>query len=711
MKTNDVIERLKIAKKNKGYTLQQLSEISGVTLGTVYKIMSGALHKINADKLEKLAKALDVSVSYLTKGDNFASDDSDYLGLVKIACISPKLKVADCKFNSEEIVRRAITASQSGVKIAVFPELSITGYTCGDLFFQQALRTAALDGLQYIKTQLAAKDVLVIVGMPLTANNGKMYNVAVALYKGEILGVVPKTNLPNYNEFFEKRIFCQPDENTTTIRILDTDVPFGSKILFSNTLHREVCFAIEICEDVWVSNSPSISHAHAGANVILNLSASDESVVKSHFRHNMIEMQSAKTNVAYAYCSSGPDESTSDLVFSAHNIICENGVILDESLPFGSGYAQAEIDVEYIANERAKLDKYHTPDGYVVVDFEMPIGGCTRSYDKMPFVPSDSKVLNARCENALNILAHGLKKRIEHTNCQKLVIGVSGGTDSTLALMTCVNALKLLNRPTSDILAVTMPCFGTTQRTKNNSIALATAVGATVMDIDISASVTQHLKDIEHPLDQTDVTYENAQARERTQVLMDLSNKTNGLVIGTGDMSELALGWATYNGDHMSMYSVNSSVPKTFVKALLRHVANKSKEEVKNVILDVLDTPVSPELLPPSADGTIAQITEDNVGPYDLHDYFLFMIVRKGFTPAKVLKLAQVSFAGQYDKDTIYKWLRKFIWRFFSQQFKRSCTPDGVKIGSVDLSKHALRMPSDACATIWLDQLEKEYKK
>ncbi|MCH5156356.1 MAG: NAD(+) synthase [Clostridiales bacterium] len=669
--------------------------------------MSGELKSIKPDKLAKLAQALDVTTEYLLNGDKVSTTapHSDYLGIVKIACISPEVRVGDTDFNATEIISRAKQAASSGVKIALFPELCVTGYTCGDLFFQEALRVSSLNALNRICEETSALDIICIVGLPICGTLGKMYNAGAVIYHGQVLGVIPKKNLPNYNEFMEKRLFCAYAGENTTISINGRDVPFGIKLIFVNTLHRDVRFALEICEDVWVADSPSVSHSISGANAIFNLSASNETIVKGDFRKKMIEMQSAKCGVIYAYCSSGMSESTSQTVFSAHDIICENGECLAESKPFATGYAEAEVDFGFIENERAHLDHSESLQGYTTIEYEMPLGGTARVYKSTPFVPTDSNELNAVCERALTILAYGLKKRIEHVKSAKLVLGVSGGSDSTLALTICARALKLMNRPASDIIAVTMPCFGTSKRTLNNSIALANAFGATLMQIDITDAVTQHLKDIKHDFS-PDTTYENAQARERTQVLMDIANQVNGLVIGTGDMSESALGWSTFNGDQMSMYGANASVPKTLVKSILRYVADTSSKAIRDVIMDVLDTPVSPELLPPTANGEIAQITEDNVGPYELHDYFLFMMIRKGFTPRKVYELAKLSFAGKYDSDTILKWLKFFTKRFFTQQFKRSCSPDSVRLGSVDISKMGLRIPSDACYTMWLKELE-----
>ncbi len=703
-----VVERLNAAKKKQSLTLKQLSEKSGISLGTVNKIMSGALMDIKTDKLNKLAAALDVSTNYLLGIENEPTTLAThrFWGLAKVACVSPKVRVADCAYNAKHIVEGAIKAANDGAKIILFPELCITAYSCGDLFFHSALRTAALDALRYVCQQLRTVNAVVVVGLPLVDDSGKLFNVAAVLFGGEILGIVPKTNLPNYNEFFEKRLFTAAPDKNTIVTIDGKQVPFGTKIIFTDSLHPEIRFAAEICEDIWVAESPSFKHSNAGANLILNLSASDEIVTKAEYRRKMVEIQSAKAGAIYAYCSAGDGESTSEVVFSAHNIICENGLIVSESKPFGNGYAIAEVDFEFIQNERAKMSRTFSDDGYLKVHFEMPVDAFpTRCYDMSPFVPSDKKVLAERCETILTLQSHALKKRLEHTHCDKLVIGVSGGSDSTLALLVCKRALQLAGRDSSDIIAITMPCFGTTQRTLNNSIALATALGATLRKVDISAAVTQHLTDIGHDLTTTDVTYENAQARERTQVLMDVANAENGLVVGTGDMSELALGWATYNGDHMSMYGVNSSVPKTMVKAIIAYEAGRASSELKTVLLDVLYTPISPELLPPQQDN-IKQVTEDLIGPYELHDYFLYMTVRKGFAPSKVFAMAKISFKGKYSDKTIFFWLNKFVRRFFTQQFKRSCMPDGVKIGTVELSKNGWRVPSDACYDTWIADLE-----
>lgn len=704
MTTKHIVEKLNQLKKQKGWTLSQLAEISGISLGTINKIMSGSLQKVKPDKLEKLATAFGVSVELFQ--DQKSSTPSVDLGMVSIACISPDVRVGDCKYNCEQILEQTQKAHANGVKIALFPELSVTGYCCGDLFLQEILCTSALSCTVELCKKLANIDVMCVVGLPLQYNC-KVYNCAAVLYRGEILGFVPKMHLPNYNEFHETRHFALPKKENGFVVVHQKAIPFGTKLLFENANNKKMRIGVEICEDIWVTNCPSFEHANAGATIILNLSASNETVAKANYRRKLVEIQSGKTCTAYAYASCNATESTSKLVFSGHNIICENAEILAESLPFTTNYAQATVDFDYLYNEKSRYHSNHNTEGYDYVPFDMDVSACTRKYAPQPFVPSNEKELFDRCEIILKMQAHALKKRIEHVGASKLVLGVSGGSDSTLALITCVNALKLLNRPITDIISITMPCFGTTERTLNNSIALSKALGTTVKKIDISQAVTQHLVDIGQDLNNHDIAFENAQARERTQVLMDVANQCNGLVIGTGDQSELALGWCTYNGDHMSMYGVNASIPKTLVKVLLTHVAQTHKGVVGDTITDIVLTPVSPELLPPNADGTIKQITEDSVGPYLLHDYFMFMLLRKGFTPSKVFELAKISFEGEFTASEIYKWLRKFIWRFFTQQFKRSCSPDSVKIGSLDLSTCGMNIPSDACADVWLADLEK----
>ncbi len=698
----EIIRKLRDAKKECGITLKELSQKSGISQGTVNKIMSGALRGIKTDQLAKLSQAMGVSPSAFLDEKKNAACSRRFLGYVRIAAVSPRLKVGDCNGNTEEIIRLASKAADNGVAIALFPELCVTGYTCGDLLFNETLRKTAWDCVIKIRNALSAKDIAVIIGFPFE-NGGRLYNAAAVLQGGKILGIIPKTHLPNYNEFAEKRYFAAPPSDNQTVVTPDGEVLFGAKLLFKNVTHPEMCFACEICEDIWVAAPPSCTHAEAGATIICNLSASNETVVKADYRKNLVVMQSAKTNCIYAYCSSGPDESTTDLVFSAHNIIAENGNVIAEAPPFGSGYAQADADCGFIAGERAKLSREPQPRDYATVTFEMPLTEeITRLYSPSPFVPEDKDELAKRCKTVYSLQAYALKKRLEHTGAKKLVLGVSGGSDSSLALIASVNALKLANRPLSDLIAVTMPCFGTTRRTYDNSVALARAYGAEVRTIDLTETVSRHLKDIGHN-GEPDVVYENAQARERTQVLMDIANAENGIVVGTGDLSEAALGWSTYNGDHMSMYAVNCSVPKTFVKCMLKYEADRQNAAIGKILYDIVDTPVSPELLP---DGAAAQKTEDILGPYELHDYFLYMFVRMNFSPSKIYALAKISFKDVYSSQKIYQTLEIFLRRFFGQQFKRSCVPDGVKIGSVSLSPRGdFKMPSDACADLWLENL------
>ena len=637
-------------------------------------------------------------------------------GYVKVAAITPEIRVADTEYNAKNIIDLIEKADRADVELAVFPELSVTGYTCGDLFYSDTLLKGALDGLKRIAAATKDKKMLVFVGLPVK-KDGKLYNVAAAVSDGRVLGLVPKTYLPNYNEFYEKRHFNAYKGQTDSIRLdynagAEGDsvlVPFGTNILFCDGARENFKVAAEICEDLWTVSPPSCVHAINGATVIVNLSCSDEIIGKADYRRQLIKTQSARLNAAYVYADAGDGESTTDMVFSGHDIIAENGEILSESGLFTTGITLAEIDVDFLSYERSKTFNYDFGEkagGYTKIDFSasretLP----TRKYQKTPFVPSDISAVKERAELILKIQAEGLKKRLAHTRAKTAVLGLSGGLDSTLAILVTVKAAELCGLNKKNVIAVTMPCFGTTSRTFENTLKLAKALGVTLKKVDITKAVLRHLKDIKHG-GQTDVTYENAQARERTQVIMDIANQTGGIVVGTGDLSELALGWATYNGDHMSMYGVNSSVPKTLVRYIVRYFADCSRGKLKAVLNDILATPVSPELLPPK-DGEIAQKTEDIVGPYELHDFFLYCTVRKGFSPAKTLYVAQKTFGGEYDAETIEKWLKIFIRRFFAQQFKRSCVPDGVKVGSVALSPRGdLRMPSDAVCTLWLKEIE-----
>lgn len=635
-------------------------------------------------------------------------------GFIKTAAATPKVVVADCTNNADRILEYIDRAEENKVKVLVFPELCITGYTCGELFLQDVLLNSALEELKRIVAYTQNKDVFVTVGLPL-CEDGKLYNVAAAIQNGRLLGLIPKTNIPNYSEFYEARYFNKGNKEVTYITIDNQRVPFGTNLLFRSTNLKSLVIGLEVCEDLWVPISPSSYHALAGATLILNLSASDENTGKDAFRLELVKNHSAKLVCAYVYADAGEGESTTDLVFAGHNMIAENGSILKESKRFTSDMIITEIDTEKLINERRRMTtfEFDTTKDYEIVDFtyehskELPYTSLTREYHKSPFVPRNKDYRTGRCEEIITIQAYGLKKRIEHIGLKHVILGISGGLDSTLALLVTCKAFDLLGLSRKGIITVTMPCFGTTDRTYQNAIKLAKLLDTTFLEIPIKEAVLQHFKDIGHDKDTHDLTFENSQARERTQVLMDLASKYNGLVVGTGDMSELALGWATYNGDHMSMYGVNASVPKTLVKYLVAYFMEVTKDvELSEVLKDILDTPVSPELLPP-VEGDISQITEDIVGPYELHDFFLYYIVRFGFRPQKVFRLATLAFANEYDKETILKWLTVFYRRFFSQQFKRSCLPDGPKVGSVALSPRGdLRMPSDASVRLWLKDLE-----
>ena len=631
-------------------------------------------------------------------------------GFITAAAATPKIKVADVAYNGTEIERLMREASKKGARIIVFPELCLTGYTCGDLFSQGALLEAAKEELCRLVEVSAQVPGLMFVGLPLE-NRGKLYNTAAVFAGGEILGFVPKRFLPNSGEFYEARNFAPGKKGYESIDFHGELTPFGTSLLFQCVNVKNLTVAAEICEDLWTAAPPSVSHALAGASVIVNLSASSEATGKSEYRRQLIANQSARLLCGYVYASAGEGESTTDLVFSGHNMIAENGTLLSESERFQPGIIYGDIDLERLSGERRKSSTFMTTadEDYAEIDFELPETELhlTRQIDPTPFIPNNRKNLNDRCEEILAIQAMGLKKRLEHTNCQHAVIGISGGLDSTLALIVTALAFDFLEKPRSCITAVTMPCFGTTDRTYRNACELTKRLGAELLEVDIKNAVRVHLCDIGHAEEIHDVTYENAQARERTQVLMDIANRLGGMVIGTGDMSELALGWATYNGDHMSMYGVNASVPKTLVRHLVRYYADVCQDQgISEILLDVLDTPVSPELLPPE-EGKISQKTEDIVGPYELHDFFLYYVLRFGFSPAKIYFLAQAAFGRSYEKETIKKWMKIFYRRFFSQQFKRSCLPDGPKVGSVGVSPRGdLRMPSDACATLWLAEIE-----
>ncbi len=633
-------------------------------------------------------------------------------GFIRTAALTPKIQVADTRANGEETIRLAKEAANQGAKVLVFPELGITGYTCSDLFLQELLLKAAREELFHIAKETAALDAILFVGLP-WEKDGKLYNVAAALSHGKLLGMVPKLNMPNYGEFYERRHFTPGNAEVEDIWIAEAEdyIPFGRNLLFTCEELPGLCIAAEICEDVWVPNPPSIGHALAGATVIVNCSASDETTGKNLYRESLISGQSARLVCGYIYANAGEGESSQDLVFGGHNIIAENGTILAESERFTNETIYAELDIARLVGERRRMTTFRTDTSrsYIEVGFHLKKEETklSRFVDPAPFVPGSDSDRQRRCEEIFAIQYMGLKKRLEHTHCRTAVVGISGGLDSTLALLVTVKAFDSLKLPRSGILGVTMPCFGTTDRTYRNACEMVEKLGATLKEVDIREAVSIHFRDIGHEPTVQDVTYENSQARERTQVLMNLANQAGGMVIGTGDMSELALGWATYNGDHMSMYGVNAGVPKTLVRHLVRYYADTCGEEKLSAVLqDVLDTPVSPELLPPK-DGEIAQKTEDLVGPYELHDFYLYYILRFGFEPEKIYRLAGKAFEGVYDRETILKWLKTFYRRFFAQQFKRSCLPDGPKVGSVAVSPRGdLRMPSDACARLWLEQLE-----
>lgn len=631
-------------------------------------------------------------------------------GFITVATATPQVAVADCEANAQAILACINEMAAAHAKVMVLPELCITGYTCSDLFWQTKLLDEAEAALSVIAEGSRQVDALIAVGMPLRVA-GKLLNVAAILCRGKLLGFVPKVNLPAYNEFYETRHFTSGSADMGTVQFCGEEIPVGTNLLFSCENMVDLCVAAEICEDLWVPNPPSVHHALAGASVICNLSASDEMVGKGSYRRDLVAGQSARLVCAYLYATAGEGESTTDLVFGGQNLIAENGTVLAESATFENEINVATIDVQRLASERRRMSTFPAAESkeyreisFALVEEETKLA---RFFDADPFVPSNADQLSDRCEEILNIQALGLKKRLAHTHAKSAVVGISGGLDSTLALLVTARAFDMLGLPRKGIVAVTMPGFGTTDRTYNNAVAMIKSLGATFKEVPIAKAVMQHFADIDHDASIHDVTYENSQARERTQILMDIANQANGFVIGTGDLSELALGWATYNGDHMSMYAVNASVPKTLVRHLVRHYADTSADEVlAGVLYDVLDTPVSPELLPPE-DGAISQKTEDLVGPYELHDFFLYQMLRMCFPPAKIYRVAKEAFAGRYSNETILKWLRTFYWRFFSQQFKRSCLPDGPKVGSVAVSPRGdLRMPSDACVSAWIKEVE-----
>ncbi len=642
-------------------------------------------------------------------------------GFIKVAAATPVIRVADCNHNAEQIIKLIDLAQQKGIKLIVFPELSVTGYTCGDLFLQDTLLRGAEENVKRIADYTKGLDLVVVVGFPYSVK-GKLYNTAAIIQDGKVLGLVPKMSIPNYTEFYEARHFTSGIADAFPIDFMGEEIYFGSRLLFQCKNIPDFILGVEICEDLWIPQSPSIEHCIAGASIIANLSASDELTGKDAYRRDLVKSQSAKLVCGYIYADAGEGESTTDLVFTGHNLIAENGILLTESEPFENGIISTEVDLGKLKSERRRM---HTYLGQKSVPYRMisyslgslraelgqgerlPEIPLSRAIDPAPFVPSNQSEREKRCKDIISIQAMGLKTRLAHIGSSCAVVGISGGLDSTLALLVTNRAFEMLQLDKKGIIAVTMPCFGTTDRTYQNAVELSKCLGVTLLEIPIGEAVELHFRDIGHDKLQHDLTFENSQARERTQVLMDIAGKYNGFVVGTGDMSELALGWATYNGDHMSMYGVNSSVPKTLVRYLVDYFADTAKDgKLREVLKDILDTPVSPELLPPK-NGEISQKTEDIVGPYELHDFFLYYILRFGFEPGKIYRLAKIAFSGVYEEQTILKWLKVFYRRFFTQQFKRSCLPDGPKVGSVSVSPRGdLRMPSDACAALWMKELD-----
>ena len=627
-------------------------------------------------------------------------------GFLRVCTATPAIKVADCGHNAAAVIALTKEAAAKGASLVVFPELCLTGYTCGDLFLQQGLLKKASDALLQVAAETAGLDCLTIVGLPL-AVGGALYNCAAIVYHGKVLGFVPKTNLPDHGECCESRYFT-PGMAFQTVNWNKTAVPMGTDLLFACEELPELILGAEICEDLWESAPPSNRLTAMGATVIANLSASCEIIGKADYRRLLVTSQSARTVCAYLYAEAGEGESTTDLVFSGHDLIAENGAILAESTPFTTGILCADIDLQRLLIERRKNNTTPALPAEHTIFFSLPVKKLEllRFVAPMPFLPDKEADLDKRCEELFTLQTVGLSKRLQHTFCKTVVIGLSGGLDSTLALLVVVNAFDRLKLDRKGIVAVSMPCFGTTSRTKGNAQILAESLGTTFREIPIADAVNVHLRDIGHDPEQLDVTYENSQARERTQVLMDIANQMGGMVIGTGDLSELALGWATYNGDHMSMYGVNASIPKTLVRHLVKYQASRALLPLSDVLLDILDTPVSPELLPPK-DGEIAQKTESIVGPYELHDFFLYYILRYGFTPGKIYRLACYALGEKYDPAVILQWMRTFYRRFFSQQFKRSCLPDGPKVGTVGLSPRGdWKMPSDASFALWMEEIE-----
>ncbi|MCI7793788.1 NAD(+) synthase [bacterium] len=631
-------------------------------------------------------------------------------GFLRAATVSPGLRVADVAYNTQEIIKSMQEYAARNAQLLCLPEFCLTGYTCSDLFLQETLIRGAEQGLAEILAASCGLNLVTVVGLPVR-RSGKLYNCAAVVCNGKLLGLVPKTHLPNYSEFYEKRHFLPGPAQASPMELAGQQTLFGTNLLFACRQMSEFVLGVEICEDLWAPIPPSCTHALAGATVIANLSASDETVGKAAYRRDLVCGQSARLLCGYLYADAGHGESTTDMTFAAHDLIAENGTLLAEAGPFEDGRAVTELDLGRMVQERTRNTTFEPHiEGYTTVSFdlnpvEVPL---TRKVSPTPFVPREDAARAERCELILRIQAEGLAKRMEHTHARCAVVGISGGLDSCLALLVAVRACHILGRDPRDIVAITMPCFGTSKRTRSNAEILCEVLDVSFQEINITATVQSHFADIGQNPETYDVTFENCQARVRTLELMDYANKNGGFVIGTGDLSELALGWATYNGDHRSMYGVNAGVPKTLVRHIVRYVADTcGKETLSRVLLDILDTPVSPELLPVAADGSFSQQTEKLVGPYELHDFYLYYVLRFGFGPKKIYRLALAAFAGRYEPEVLLAWLNNFYRRFFAQQFKRSCLPDGPKVGSVTLSPRAdWRMPSDACNALWMRELD-----
>ena len=700
-----IIGKIKEVKALKGITNATLSKQSGVPLGTLIKILAGGVQSVKAETLSKITASLGISLNDLYQQDNANNFASDNYGYIKVASYTPNIKVGDVKYNVSKILSAIDEAYAKNVKVLVFPELCITGATCGDLFFQEALLDGALNGLKTIKDYSLNKNMLIFVGLPIRVS-GKLYNVGACVCNGEILGMSPKTyTLSNLND--DLRYFTFDDY--AEIELVGEEVIISDSLIYESEDIKGFTVGAEIGVDMFAPVTQSAYHASNGANIVVNLSAQYEVIGKNEKIQNAIKNISLVNSIGYVYANAGFGESTADVVYAGGNYIVENGSVLASSKTFTNGITVSDIDVSYLEFIKSKNSATKRSDNYIFTKFKVDLGvsSLDRKYSKTPFVPETNIELKERAEYVLTLQAHGLYKRIKHVNPKTLVLGVSGGLDSTLALLVCKRAMDLAGRDSKDILAVTMPCFGTTARTKNNAIKMSNALGVTLKEINISNAVRVHFNDIGHDESVTDVTYENSQARERTQVLMDLANKTGGLVIGTGDLSEIALGWATYNGDHMSMYSVNAGVPKTLIRYLVGYEAQRLGKTVKDVLNDVLDTPVSPELIPPSGDD-IKQKTEDIVGPYLLHDFYIYYAINKGFKPSKIYYVAKQTFNDLYSNEVLYKWLLNFYNRFFTQQFKRNCVPDGIKVGSLSFSPRGdFKMPSDAMRALWLADLER----